>query len=657
MDSIEKQGQANAESSEAAPAPAPAPVIGPGKAIPRFAIVLANSKGKEVIRRYHTLADAQDAVYSQKAHNAFLALDNLQRGTRNGGQDWLSAHAVDVPIRFRILQQPSRIRDSINMLKTSASENLFDDRIDGGEPILDSEKVRFRMIMLKSIQHCEYTFWPIRSDGHWVPVVLQMKETVQGSQYFDRVACIFVADPDGDSSRQLAVMRRMMSLLGAYGFPAKRFSLPVYVWTPQQLGDCNCGLQCYVIFDDFMRRMTRQLLSNQEMDPYEPIRRHFDAQSVREEMAGLCAAMCVRELGNEARIAVEVVGEVELPDMIPEQEVWLEDLENESSVASITEPETISTSNNEPSDLVIKVIGPEDFAGSNVSVEDSSSEDSDDWERSDYMAYSMPLFTSKSYEPPKQPAITSRAANTGFISDAIAYRIALINSKLAGPPRQPTAGPSTATSRAVNTENISGAVAYRIALINSKLAGPPMAKPFNTEPLMVKRLRPPDPSYSYLKYAIFNSLKYKQQHLESTITQLPSAEPSRVVSAMARLVTDGLGMAEPATVLPAQAKPKEVAPAKALPITAAPGRYFAFTPFRDIPSNAGSASESMVGLDDGRWWAVKQSAIEGSTIESPNNRGCSGKRSKDRMGIGKSYKGKKTWVVESRAVQCFVFKR
>ncbi|KAK6189646.1 hypothetical protein LQW54_013050 [Pestalotiopsis sp. IQ-011] len=395
MDSIEKQGQPNAESSEAVPAPAPAPVVGPGKAIPRFAIVLANSKGKEVIRRYHTLADAQDAVYSQKAHSAFLALDNLQRGTRNGGQDWLSAHAVDVPIRFRILQQPSRVRDSINMLKTSDSENLFDDRIDGGEPILDSEKVRFRMIMLKSIQHCEYTFWPIKSDGHWVPVVLQMKETVQGSQYFDRVACIFVADPDGDSSRQLAVMRRMMSLLGAYGFPAERFSLPVYVWTPQQLGDCNCGLQCYIIFDEFMRRMTRQFLSNQEMDPCEPIRRHFDAQSVREEMAGLCAAMCVRELGNEARIAVEVVGEVELPDAIPEQEVWLEDLENESSVASITEPETLSTYNSEPSDLVIEIIGPEDFAGSNVSgedddhldLEDSSSEDSDDWEKSDHMAY------------------------------------------------------------------------------------------------------------------------------------------------------------------------------------------------------------------------------------------------------------------------------
>lgn len=648
MDSIEEQGESNTESSEAASKAAPAPVVGPGKAIPRFAIVLANSKGKEVVRRYHTLADAQDAVYSQKAHDAFLALDNLQRGARNGGQNWLSAHAVDVPIRFRILQQPSRVRDSINMLKTRDSDNFFHDRVDGGEPVLDSERVRFRMIMLESIQRCEYTFWPIESDGHWIPVVLHMKETVQGSQYFDRVACIFVADPDGDSSRQLAVTRRIMSLLGAYGFPAERFSLPVYVWTPQQVGDCNCGLQCYVIFDEFMRRMTRQFLSNQETDPYEPIRRHFDAQSVREEMAGLCAAMCVRELGSEARIAVEVVGEVEPPDTIPEEEVCLEDLERGSSATNNSAPETLSTNSSEPSVLVIKVLGPEDFAGSNVSSEDddrfgptdSSSEGSDDWEESDAMAYDTHVFSSKSDEPPWKSvagpskaantgisfdaaAVAPRAANTGFISDAIAFRVAIINSKLAGPPmteppRQSSAAPSTAVSRAVNTENISGAIAYRIALINSKMAKPPTAKPFNTEPLRVKQFRPPDSSYSYLKYAIYNSMKYKQQNLQSTNTKPHSAVPSRIVSAMARLVTDGLAMAEPATVLPVQANPKELVPVKALPLTAVPGRYFAFTPFRDIPSNVGSASECLrLAVHNSTYLGVRKA--QNSDTQPPND--------------------------------------
>ncbi|ETS82800.1 hypothetical protein PFICI_04676 [Pestalotiopsis fici W106-1] len=276
--------------------------------VPGTATILCHGETKR--RRHRDINGAQITISNMTTHDAFLGLENLQ----NGDQEWLCGSAVDVPIEFRYRQQPLEVQGMINLFTTSAGEGLFHRLQDKAGEVSPLDSTRF-FILLDGFKSREFTFWPINTGTHWVAVVLQMGKTDARSLHFDRVDCITVADPERDMYRNYGVHNRIWRLLQSCDFATSDSQLFRNFWITKQQDDWSCGLRCYAIFYELMQKMTKLRLQGQgfESSLKEPVCEWFHAQSVREEMAGLCAAMLARELGNGARIAVELLEEVEKP--------------------------------------------------------------------------------------------------------------------------------------------------------------------------------------------------------------------------------------------------------------------------------------------------------------------------------------------------------
>ncbi|KAI1853345.1 hypothetical protein JX266_002051 [Neoarthrinium moseri] len=255
----------------------------------------------------------QEAILRIKYWDAFLGLDSLQAGHT----EWLNGSALDVPTEFRYLQQPPEVRQLINLLDTSADAGLF--RHSGGTSLEhNADKVRQSLEgtnhggdskLLKSIRAHEFTMWPVDVGMHWVVLILQMQQT-GGSKEFDHVAQAVIIDTDHDPLTVGFVLDRLKTVLAAGGISfARTPELLLNMWVPPQDDGWSCGLRCYAAMSEFMQRVTRLYLAGKTYEDslWEPMPSWFLAQSVREEMAGLCAAMCVRELKYKARIAIELV--------------------------------------------------------------------------------------------------------------------------------------------------------------------------------------------------------------------------------------------------------------------------------------------------------------------------------------------------------------
>jgi hypothetical protein len=135
---------------------------------------------------------------------------------------------------------------------------------------------------------------------------------------FDRVMRIAVADPHGALYRFSRVHDRMNRLFRSCDFVTSDRQLYKNVEVVKQEDDWSGGLRCYAICHELMQRITRAYTAGEDAILFdEPVCQWFHAESVREEMTGLCAAMCVRELGKGARMAIELVAEPELPDAEP----------------------------------------------------------------------------------------------------------------------------------------------------------------------------------------------------------------------------------------------------------------------------------------------------------------------------------------------------
>ncbi|KAF3020509.1 hypothetical protein E8E14_001865 [Neopestalotiopsis sp. 37M] len=110
----------------------------------------------------------------------------------------------------------------------------------------------------------------------------------------------------------------MNRLFKSCGFVTSDRQLYKNVEVVKQDDDWSGGLRCYAICHELMQMITRAHTAGQDAILFdEPVCQWFHAESVREEMTGLCAAMCVRELGKGARMAIELVAEPELPEVEP----------------------------------------------------------------------------------------------------------------------------------------------------------------------------------------------------------------------------------------------------------------------------------------------------------------------------------------------------
>ncbi|KAK9774732.1 hypothetical protein SCAR479_08552 [Seiridium cardinale] len=280
--------------------------------LPTTTLVIGNGTNT-----HHELARAEGVVASIESLDAFLGLNTLQISS----DEWLDGSALDVPTEFRLLQQPPDVQGLINLLNTSAGEGLFTAKpqqkswLDRHEKSVLGPVPRLDFTTIARIRSHMYTFWPVDVGMHWVVATLYMTKAGR-SKDFNQVGKVVIFDSEQNEATIDMVLDRLKTILAASDITlAPEADLLPTIWTAKQDDNFSCGLRCYTVMHELMQRITRLYMNGETYDAslWEPMRAWFHAQSVREEMAGLCAAMCVRDLGYEARIAVELAEKIRVP--------------------------------------------------------------------------------------------------------------------------------------------------------------------------------------------------------------------------------------------------------------------------------------------------------------------------------------------------------
>ncbi|KAK6085515.1 hypothetical protein SCUP515_00622 [Seiridium cupressi] len=280
--------------------------------IPTTTLVVGNGT-----HTHHGLARVEGVVANIQSLDAFLGLNTLQISS----DEWLDGSALDVPTEFRLLQQPPEVQGLINLLNTSAGEGLFtadlqqESRLDRHEKSVLGPVPRLDITTIARIRSHMYTFWPVDVGMHWVVIIMYLTKAGR-SKDFSQVAKVVIFDSEQSQTTIYMVLHRLRTILAASSITlAPEADLLPTIWTAKQDDNFSCGLRCYTVMHEFMQRITRLYMNGETYDAslWEPMKAWFHAQSVREEMAGLCAAMCVRDLGYEARIAVELAEKIRVP--------------------------------------------------------------------------------------------------------------------------------------------------------------------------------------------------------------------------------------------------------------------------------------------------------------------------------------------------------
>ncbi|KAI0839353.1 hypothetical protein F5Y06DRAFT_265209 [Hypoxylon sp. FL0890] len=177
---------------------------------------------------------------------------------------------------------------------------------------LDNELGRYSRAF-RPFKQTEWTFWPINYGGnHWELVIIH-KEQVNGEwSHIVQIAVIDAWRNSTDSTRRRVVNRRVKGLMKKLKFTFGQ-NIERTVWVPWQKDGWSCGLRTYWA----ARRIIERILKleeeglNYDEEVWLPLSGWFNPDFVRWEMIGLNAYDCVKDLGYRARIAVELVNEVD----------------------------------------------------------------------------------------------------------------------------------------------------------------------------------------------------------------------------------------------------------------------------------------------------------------------------------------------------------
>lgn len=160
----------------------------------------------------------------------------------------------------------------------------------------------------------EYVIWPINYSGnHWELVVIHKQQAENGDwTHVSQIAVIDAWKNEGNSVRKQQVHTRLEGFLKKMNMT---FALNYErsVWAPWQRDLWSCGMRTYWAARQMMDRILKfhedGLTYSEKL--WEPLSGWFNVDFVRWEMIGLNAYFCVKDLDYRARVAVELVNQVQ----------------------------------------------------------------------------------------------------------------------------------------------------------------------------------------------------------------------------------------------------------------------------------------------------------------------------------------------------------
>ncbi|XXH02136.1 hypothetical protein Hte_008504 [Hypoxylon texense] len=235
------------------------------------------------------------------------------RALQDGHEEWVNGSAIDVALQVLHEHLPAAVRDKIHVQSTDIANLFVSDTTTFNSAMAGGYDRVFRQFSRR-----EYSLWPINVFGNHWELVIMRKEGVanikQGFGQYRRIIQMAVIDTwqTKRTERRRLVDGRLTAIFTSRGYQfapeCKRI-----VSVPVQNDGWSCGLRVFWEAKELMDRIV--LLDTYDESLWDAIDRYFNAHTVRWEMVGLNASRAVREMDYKARVAIELVNEVEERDV------------------------------------------------------------------------------------------------------------------------------------------------------------------------------------------------------------------------------------------------------------------------------------------------------------------------------------------------------